>query len=886
MRDRKTMATWAARIIPSFVVALLTLFAFARPSLATMEIIFQNPAVLSRLEISYVGRPGQPLKEPIVFDSFNPNDVPRFARRQGNQTFVDSVWFEGNAKSPLVIQSIAIRTRFGELFFPSKKIRSAFAASTGTLKPDGTLIPAQDGNFSFGASNLIWQLFLSSIKPYALIFWSLLFGIITFYMLTSRNRKRAATFTVAWLAFISLRAEPLSGEVNAPVDLLPQFSGWRTAAPGVWPEHSAHSDTLDVHLPKWRALREGIWQGEFPMWSNSRAGGELGAHLVTLETFNPYVWLYVLTPNEPIGFLLMQFAKLLMIGLGSYFFCVRFLSHSGAIVAALTFMLCGFNAAWFYTPVVSTASWVPWVLLAWDRFRQSPGPKQALGFAAAAFLVGNAGFPAVAIYAIYALGIFHLTFAPWGGCKERWKTWAFTSVVMAGVGLSVVAISATTYLALVQQLSEVSLAYRRGTSSRPSWEFLWTIFDYSNSPEPAKERLFFAGRMTIVGLLLSIPLILLTRRISAAKSRFVLASLLVFLFTAGVIFNIFPRSLVDSMPTFKTNLVTRFIVMTHFSLACLLGAAVSFVPKFIPKPLPIALFVCGFWLFLGFHWFDLTRQFNDLNGTSPARAFRPKTPTIDFLSTRLEPLQSVLADVSFGVGGMLGNYGLSEWCAHTFKPEPVRNVLLRLVERGMPTATSCLFTGAQVQVQAPEFAHLGIRYVAVEARWAEILRERILRLDLSERWLEHRLEPNVVLFENAHTPKGAYSLNVLDVAESPKSVVGLTSTAVSDGRYELNFSDEAQGQWVILPVRATKQFSATWNGSPIETSLHLGILPAFRVPGAGSFVYSFNSPNALKAFSITLGGAFGLLAIVLMLKKKKISGALPESSHGGIVKHD
>src|SRR5690606_2544140 len=106
------------------------------------------------------------------------------------------------------------------------------------------------------------------------------------------------------------------------------------------------------------------------------------------------------------------------------------------VVGAITFELCGFNAAWLYWPHVFTLMWAPWLLLAVDRCAQKPCFTRAFGVSVTSALVLLGGFPFVtllvfAMAALYALVLFAFRW------RNHGKPWDFAAWYVAGTLLGI-----------------------------------------------------------------------------------------------------------------------------------------------------------------------------------------------------------------------------------------------------------------------------------------------------------------------------------------------------------------------------------------------------------------------------------------------------------------
>ncbi|MGC2063170.1 MAG: hypothetical protein WA610_09330, partial [Thermodesulfovibrionales bacterium] len=171
----------------------------------------------------------------------------------------------------------------------------------------------------------------------------------------SRHQTLSAFFIIICLAIFALNANPFADETVAPFDRLLQFPGWSTIPTDRTAVHTERSDILDSQLPAWITLKDQLWRGETPLWYPNGAGGEA----ISLELCNPAFLLFAAIKDNALAYYLVGLAKLVISGFGGYLLLRIFLSWLPSIWGGLVFMLCGFNAAWFFWEQVTTAMWIP-----------------------------------------------------------------------------------------------------------------------------------------------------------------------------------------------------------------------------------------------------------------------------------------------------------------------------------------------------------------------------------------------------------------------------------------------------------------------------------------------------------------------------------------------
>jgi hypothetical protein len=105
--------------------------------------------------------------------------------------------------------------------------------------------------------------------------------------------------------------------------------------------------------------------------------------------------------------------------------------------------------------------------------------------------------------------------------------------------------------------------------------------------------------------------------------------------------------------------------------------------------------------------------FNTYNAVVPSEWFYPPTPSITHVKERLMPLQSVIADNSYMIGGTLGAYGIPEWYAHAFRTDREKEVLSGLVLNAFASPTAAYIDPGNIRYHSPLMDKLVIRYLLV-----------------------------------------------------------------------------------------------------------------------------------------------------------------------------
>ena len=87
-----------------------------------------------------------------------------------------------------------------------------------------------------------------------------------------------------------------------------------------------------------------------------------GGQPVSFELLNPAFLLFLVVKDNALAYYLVGLFKLVIAGFGGYLLLRIFLRWLPSMWGGIVFMLCGFNAAWFFWDQVATAMWIPWLL--------------------------------------------------------------------------------------------------------------------------------------------------------------------------------------------------------------------------------------------------------------------------------------------------------------------------------------------------------------------------------------------------------------------------------------------------------------------------------------------------------------------------------------------
>ncbi|MFN8523110.1 MAG: oligosaccharide flippase family protein [Chloroflexota bacterium] len=233
--------------------------------------------------------------------------------------------------------------------------------------------------------------------------------------LTAAVAKLGAYGPVALLALLALAfvsPAALTGRALLPLDnlfLYPPWRGMAESAGVAYPHNPLIGDAI-LQNYSWKQLaRDAFWRGELPLWNPYILSGEpfLGA-AQNGALYPPGVFFYVLPLAQAYAWFIGL--HLFLGAWGAYRLARRCgAGIAGGLLAGVAFGFCGFLVVSFLWPmVVSTAVWLPWLLLIVDRL--AVGAKRAsLTWLAGAIVVCLqflAGHLEMSLYLLLTAGLY------------------------------------------------------------------------------------------------------------------------------------------------------------------------------------------------------------------------------------------------------------------------------------------------------------------------------------------------------------------------------------------------------------------------------------------------------------------------------------------------
>lgn len=165
------------------------------------------------------------------------------------------------------------------------------------------------------------------------------------------------------------------------------------------------SDLLNNNVPPRAFLGQSLRRGQFPLWMPGSYGGLALVPQGEAAATSPITWVLYTLFDRVTATTLSVALHTWIAGFGTVLAARRFGARTLAATAAgVAFMLCGFLVEHLkHMNMHHAAAFLPWMLYALDRLRESPSPKTALAFAALAALQLTEGHPQMCYVGAFAL---------------------------------------------------------------------------------------------------------------------------------------------------------------------------------------------------------------------------------------------------------------------------------------------------------------------------------------------------------------------------------------------------------------------------------------------------------------------------------------------------
>lgn len=401
-----------------------------------------------------------------------------------------------------------------------------------------------------------------------------------------RLRLTGGTLAISFLlliVFLYFWPFFLRGEIIAPTDLLFRWPPWSyLASEDFHVKNHLRSDILDAYLPNLKEIKGGVLDGELRLWSPFKALGRPLASTLDSSYFHPLTFLTVTLFPLAEGYSLLVMAKLFLAGAFMYLFLRRWdVSRPGATVGGLAYMFSGFHIVWLMWPVTLLSAFAPLLFLQTENLVREPRPRHVAFLAGVIAMMVLAGFPSVAGYYFYALGLYFVTRAAQTYLETRDRRRAIYTAACFGlsfvIGAGITAFQALPTLELVnfinldyrESLSTFSLPARRGIQLIFPNFYGNQVFGNYHGVHNFNETSGYVGILGLALAMLGFGMGAIRRRTTVIFfGLLALASVL-------IIYGIGPLlEVVSHLPVFDLNPNTR--LLSVFGLSAAVGAGFGF----------------------------------------------------------------------------------------------------------------------------------------------------------------------------------------------------------------------------------------------------------------------------------------------------------------------
>ncbi len=546
-------------------------------------------------------------------------------------------------------------------------------------------------------------------------------------------------------AMVLLGANPFKGETVAPTDLLVSQYGWRNLHLASPVTHPVRSDILDARLPRWIHAKSALRDGRLPIWNPYPINGTPGIQWVPAAIITPAFAVFAAMEDNATGYYFAMLTNLVIAASGTYLLLLAMTrSRLASTFGSMVFAYSGYVAAWFFWAHVTTGIWIPWVLLFAFQYLTTRQRRYLPWFSITLAFMVLGGFPTIVVYTLLVLFLLFLVYAPWADGISEVVRGAVQLLLFAILGLLVTLFAIFSLYEMLQFTQSVSI--RHGGSPL-------NVLDLKRFYKPISgnfgdvERTFYVGLLPLALSVISLPLLILKK--NRKNSIF---ALLIIALTIGFVFNLIPQDYIKRIPTFGSNNWGRMSILLPLGFALLAADTISRLSDLdISKLYPyVSIFLVIFLFSIQFT--DQKKVFNNFNGAVKSSTFFPTTPTIDYLQESLQPLQSVVADRSYLISGVLANYQIPEWLAHGFRKREETEQLKKVVSaNAFKTVTAVSLHCNDIDFDMKRLTQLGIRYLLCKDTLKDNhLIEEILETSGNERFASKPIiqaEPLIQHFE-------------------------------------------------------------------------------------------------------------------------------------------
>jgi len=669
---------------------------------------------------------------------------------------------------------------------------------------------------------------------------------------SSKYKNPLAFLLFTLLSIIAIGANPLANETVGPFDLLISYEGWSSAAPrNVNVRSYERSDVLDSIVANWIKVKNELYRN---INNLNEKKLDLAWDFYGL-IWNPSKLLFIIIPNDPSAFYFAMLFKLIIAGFGAYLFLHLFLSFPASVWGGIVYSLCGFQAAWLFWPQVSTSMWIPWLLWTIGSYLKFNKSKYLFILTLVSVFMINGNFPAVAAYGFYSIALFILVYNIFN-CKNIRSFFLKTTLPFVFI-IFAFFISADYLFSLSAMIQKVDLSHRAYASTG------LRLNDLHNFYNPFKdfrvETSVYSGFLAFIFSLVSFSFLLLRKKSKKIISIYMF-SLLLMTISILLAYGLIPHNLIRKIPGFSSNPWSRMSVIIGLSMALLSSFVIEILHKLKTKSSIITKLVSALLiLFLLFQFTDQKKYFNKFNGPTLSEYFYPVTPSIEFVGQNISDYQSIIADGSFNVSGVLAAYGLFEWYRHSFRTNAEKKLLDSLIPDSSSTPTAFTIPAQNINFSSPLINLFAIKYILIDANK---LKHLFLK---QEQYRVHRLEPSIAVIENLKCPEGPYLIS--DINKYPPLIEFANLNYVSsENQIKITLPENSTG-YVIIP-RPNDNYLAYVDGKLQRIDQYLNVFPAIRVHNNSQVLFEEKPFYFMNGPIISIVSLFIVIITLILLRKK------------------
>ncbi len=536
----------------------------------------------------------------------------------------------------------------------------------------------------------------------------------------SKYKNLFAFLFFVLLAIIAIGANPLAKETVGPFDLLVSSHGYSSVVPSnIKVRCRERSDILDARFPGLIKLKNEFY---YDLKNFNKKKLDLVGNLYVL-IWKPSLLIYVCIPNDPLAYYCSQLFKLIISGFGVYLFLQLFLSYPASLFGGIVYMLCGFNAAWFFWLQVDTSIWIPWLLWAVASYLISNRTRYLfLTTLISVFLIKGA-FPAVAAYGFYSVALFILIYNIFN-YKSVYSFFLKSITPLLFVAFAFI-ISSDYLLSLVNIIENVDLSYRGRAHTILSLKKLKNLF---NPSDLQVETSIYSGFLAFIFSLISFPYLWVKKESEKSKS-FYIFSLLLMIISIIIAYGLINHNLIRKIPVFSSNPWQRMSVIIGLSIALLSSSFIEILQNLKKRPSKVFKLITPLLIiFCLIQFIDQKKYFNKFNGATRSEYFFPLTPSIDFVKRNIKDYQSIIADNSFSISGTLSSYNFFEWYRHSFRSKAEKKLLLSLAPNSDSSPTSFNLSSRNIDLSSPLMNLFTIRYILINAKYISVNKKKLISI--------------------------------------------------------------------------------------------------------------------------------------------------------------